>query len=1169
MMIDPLLQLSPDNPWPGLGSFGESDAAYFHGRSKETADLLRLVKRELLTLVFGRSGLGKTSLLRAGLFPVLRKEGFLPVYVRLDCSGGGPPLRMQILSAVLAECQSRQIEAPRPADWETLWEFFHRRDVEFWNSKNRPLTPLIVLDQFEEAFRKGYQDEVAKMMVREFLVELGDLIENRLPSPIKEAFDENPELDLRVDHRKTDFKLILSFREDYLANIEELKRQIPSLTYNRYRLSPMDGYQAEEVVNNSGGHLLEDGVTERIIGIVAGTDQSMQPLHAGDFGDLEIDPALLSVICSELNIRRQMSRLPRITPELTVGAQYQILSDFYERSLSGLDPRVRVFVENELLTDGGYRDSYALDDALGLDGITRQQLDALVASRLLRVDERSGVRRLELTHDVLTQVVKESRDTRMAREAEAAALARERQAARRQRRNWIVSLLLLVGAAFVVGSGVLVANLWRQVDQLNIQTVQRTKSLLVAQAKWFQPMQYDLALLLNVEAYRLARSSKPATALDVQAEFAHMIFSHPHLDGFLDAKDNVLATVFSPDGRSLASAGLDNKVTLWDASSRKAIAVLEGHTDAVLAVAFSPDGKRLASAGKDMTVIVWDLDTRTPVFSPLRGHLDRILGIAFSPDGRTVASASYDGKVILWDAATGGRISTLAGTGVQYLGLAFSPIQPLLAVACADKSVLLLDVETGRQRVRLSGHEDRVLSVAFSPNGKTLASASEDKTVMLWDVQSALPLGLPLRKHEGAVWGVSFSPDGKLLASAGEDMTVVLWVLPPDEGRFDTLESTVLEGHRGVVRSVSFSSDGKTLASGSDDHRLILWDLLEQKLLTRLYARQGPVWGVAFSPNGEMLASATENGEVILWASATGRRLPSVFKQHQGPVLAVSFDPEGKLLASASEDKTVVLWDITRLGVDDTVPGLPLSGHDDAVTNLGFSPDGKLLASASKDGTVMLWDMGKRERIATLRRHQGPVRSVAFSPDGKWLASAGDDKTVVLWDAASRRQQAVLLGHQQRVYAVAFSPDGKLLASGGQEGALFLWNVATHKLHLALAGPPGAVLGLAFSADGRVLATAGPDGSLRLWDVARGGKLTSLGGHRGRVLGVAFSPDNQTIATAGVDGTSILWNWSLDALAELACRVANRNLSCPEWNEYIGATPYRKTCNQMPAPACP
>ena len=143
---------------------------------------------------------------------------------------------------------------------------------------------------------------------REFLAELGDLIEKRPPKHLKEALDESPELSRRFDFRKLAFKLILSFREDYLAHIEELKRHIPSLTYNRSRLQPMNGRQAQEVVLKSGGHLVDEDVAARIIGIAAGRGTAEHPPDPSEYGDLEIDPALLSMICRELNGRRQPGR---------------------------------------------------------------------------------------------------------------------------------------------------------------------------------------------------------------------------------------------------------------------------------------------------------------------------------------------------------------------------------------------------------------------------------------------------------------------------------------------------------------------------------------------------------------------------------------------------------------------------------------------------------------------------------------------------------------------------------------------------------------------------------------------------------------------------------------------------------------------------------------------
>ena len=90
-----------DNPWLGLASFTEDAQAFFFGRDDEVAELVRRVQRKLLTLLFGQSGLGKTSILRAGIVPRLRTMGYCPVYVRIDHSPGAPSPSEQIKAAIL------------------------------------------------------------------------------------------------------------------------------------------------------------------------------------------------------------------------------------------------------------------------------------------------------------------------------------------------------------------------------------------------------------------------------------------------------------------------------------------------------------------------------------------------------------------------------------------------------------------------------------------------------------------------------------------------------------------------------------------------------------------------------------------------------------------------------------------------------------------------------------------------------------------------------------------------------------------------------------------------------------------------------------------------------------------------------------------------------------
>ena len=1154
--------LSPENPWPGLDPFDEADRAYFHGRAAESGELVRLVRRELLTVLFGRSGLGKTSLLKAGLFPELRDDDALPVYVRLDHAEGAPALREQIFRELHAECAAARVQAARPAGDESLWSFFHRRDAEFWSDRNRPVTPVLVLDQFEEIFTLGEESEEARVRSAAFLAELGDLVENRPPAAVQQELEADPTAARRFDFKRAPVKLVLSFREDFLAEMEGLKEQMPSLMYNRFRLLAMSGTQAYEVITRAGGPLVGDDIARRILRL-AWKNEPSPPVEPADFPKLEIDPALLSVVCSELNHKRQKADPPldRITPTLLEGADREILSGFYERALAGLDPRVRAFVEDELITGRGYRDSHAREDALALPGVTADALDALVRRRLLRVDERQTVRRLELTHDVLTRVVLDSRDSRRAREAEEAAKARERAAREQQRRNRRNSALVGAGALVVIV--LLVFAYWSAWEaseaekKVQDQQHEAESMRLKETADWLQDDSYDVSLLVNLEAARTFQTR------DASAGLLQRFVSHPHLSAFLaEHQSRVLSVAFSPDGKLLASSSGDGTVILWDVDSHKLLGRLPTQRKAVNAVAFSRNGKLLASAS-DAMVTLWDV-ANLQVFATLPGHEKEVTAVAFSEDGKLLASASRDGLVILWDV---GRHQWLAAfprhktDKTEVTDVAFSQDGKLLASASTDGLVILWEIDNHKLLATLPVNKKKVKAVAFSPDGNRLAAASQDGTVTLWNVANRQPVANLL--HRPVVNDVSFSPDGKLLATASDDYTVVLWDV---DGNREPQRLKTLVGHKKWVKSVTFSEDGNRLASASWDNTVILWDLSRRKALAPLKGHTAEVKDVAFSQDGEWLASASWDKKVLLW-DVNHRKEPAKLTRHEDWVEGVAFREDGKQLASAGKDKRVVLWDVVS---HSPLPELK-EGHKDRVYSVAFSRDGRWLASASEDDTVILWRIaggagGVKMGMLSEHKDAGAFLDVAFSPDGERLATA-TKRTVVLWDVASRQPLATLPGHEGAVSSVTFSLDGKSLASASYDQTVILWDVASGKKLATLLKHKSAVLAVAFSQDDKQLVSAGQDGTIILWDIERRKPLATLKGHEGAVWGVAFSPDGRRLASASADRTVILWDLDLDHLKAEACRTANRNLTCDEWRSYIGAGKlYHKTCEELPGP---
>lgn len=450
------------HPFPGLLSFRERESAFFFGRRHEADRLLRLVRRDVATLLFGGSGLGKTSLIHAGLFPKLRENQLLPVPIRVAFSPDAPHPIAQVKAAIIRSVKKTGGEVEHHGiDWDevSLWELFHRS--VFWSSTNRLLQPTLVFDQFEELFTHAANSTGAT----DLIVELEDLIENQIPGSVQRRIEGGGEtIDFPYDRRN--FRVVVCLREDFLPLLEPLCEDIPSLRRNRMRLTALSPEHALEAVSRPNPELVDEGVGREIVKFVADTaEHPFRRVGAGGVGSpAEVEPALLSLVCRELNSKRIEQGRDRITKDLLSAAKVGILADFFDRSLADLPVEVRVFVEESLLTRSGFRNMVAMDDALGIEGISRKDLEALVDRRLIRVEDRLGAQRIELTHDVLTRTIRKSRDRRRARERGRERLLQEREKmldhqreleskheAQRQRNRRLTRLVAgLAGAMFAI-----------------------------------------------------------------------------------------------------------------------------------------------------------------------------------------------------------------------------------------------------------------------------------------------------------------------------------------------------------------------------------------------------------------------------------------------------------------------------------------------------------------------------------------------------------------------------------------------------------------------------------------------------------------------------------------------------------------------------------------------
>jgi WD40 repeat protein/DNA-binding SARP family transcriptional activator len=1168
-------------PFKGLASFDVGDSKFFCGRERIVDDLVARLAENTLVGVVGPSGIGKSSVLRAGLLRALA-SGALPG------SQGWPSVVIR--------------PGSRPRD-----EL--ERVFEETRSANRY---VVAVDQFEELFTVCSDEDERRAFINGLVAAVHDpdrraVIALALRADFYGRCASYPELArlLSASH-----VLIGPMQRD------ELARAI-SVPAARAELEVEDGLVSalvDDVSGEPGGlpllstSLLElwrrrDGPVLRLAdyrqaGGVHGAVGRLAEHTYGSFDDngKRVARTLMLRLAAgdaENAVRR---RVP--TADLTRGNAdaEAVLGVLIDARLLTIDdgsvevaheallrewPRMREWLEEE--SESRRLEAHVRAAASDWDAGGRDAGDLYRGPRLSAVlDWQAG--HAEELDGLEHEFIDASRN------------ASERELVAQKQRNR--RLRALAGGIFVV---LVLALLAGGAALLQRGTARRAaRDALAGQlgAEAVTEPRIDRAMLLAREAVNLSPSTQTegtllATLLRSPAAIA--TFSSP-----TTSRPQRLSV--SPDGQTLAVADNTATVRFYNLPRRRLSAAVFplGHG---IPPTFTADGKQLvAYAGishaeleladahtlKRLAILAFDhrflegstCGSQVPTVEP-----NRTVDFAYCtsrPDGS-------DGPAFLdqWSLTSHRRTVTARPLGIVGANVLQSvPGGRLILVG--DNQVLVLDGRTLRVLRRLALRLPRsvvnaINAEAVSADGRVLAVGGFDGTVRFVDLRTG-SARLATSSLAGTVNSVAFSPDGRSLATGTQEGTVVVW---------DVRSGTIVDrltGHATRVLGVAFGPDGQTLYSCSLDGAIFVWDIGQTRRFGLSFGRSsGPllVTGpdersiappLAVSPDGRHFADRLGRTRVGIFDTSTAKLRTAFDVRTGGDIGALAWSKDG-LLAVSGDEGHVQLWDVSGSPrLMHALHGLgSITRYPEAVTTLAFSPDGSLLAAGDVNhtapavqwryGTTAVWDVASGRLLWQQRSRRGWVNTVTFSPDGKALAAGDESGVAAVYEARTGRVSRKIRTEGGSGYtSLAYEPDGTL-ATGSWPGIVQLWTPATgHEVGKPTAATPAPVSSIDFDPTGSTFATTGgSDGIAKLWTTATLRQFGSnLAGAPNFWGNAQFTPDGGHLVVVWEDGTGSVWPTSVAALEAHACSVAGRNFTPTEWREFVGGR-YRTTCPGQPA----